>query len=312
MDTVPRPSGVADDAAAAALPPPRHGFATVLMVVASVIMSFGGLIVRNIEAADPWQINLYRASGLVLAIGIILVCQYRAATMSRIRQIGPYGLLAGVLLAAAGLAILQSITHTTVANTLFTLSAIPFVTAGLAWLVLGEKPRPATLVTMVVAAGGIFVMVAEGIGAGSPFGNGMALVTAVCFSGFAVIVRRHREVDMLPTILISGVIIVVICFALRYDDLAVSTHDFVLSFFWGSVMTGVANWFFIVASRHMVAAEVTLFMLLEFALGPIWVWWFVNEVPSRWTLVGGTLVIAAVAIRAVIQLRRSGPPSTSR
>ena len=47
-------------------------------------------------------------------------------------------------------------------------------------------------------------------------------------------------------------------------------------------------------------------MLLEFALGPIWVWLFVGETPTRWTLVGGALVIAAVAIRTVIELRSAG------
>jgi len=59
-----------------------------------------------------------------------------------------------------------------------------------------------------------------------------------------------------------------------------------------------------VASRHIAAAEVTLFMLLEFALGPIWVWLFVNEVPSQWTLLGGALVIAAIVARSLLELRQ--------
>ncbi|GIS88096.1 MAG: hypothetical protein CM1200mP18_08060 [Gammaproteobacteria bacterium] len=38
-------------------------------------------------------------------------------------------------------------------------------------------------------------------------------------------------------------------------------------------------------------------MLLEFALGPVWVWLFMNEIPSRWTLLGGSLVGVAVITR---------------
>jgi drug/metabolite transporter (DMT)-like permease len=71
----------------------------------------------------------------------------------------------------------------------------------------------------------------------------------------------------------------------------------------------LANWTFIVASRHLVAAEVTFFMLLEFALGPLWVWIFVAEVPSQGTLVGGILVIASVTVHAFIELRRSRRPA---
>ena len=63
------------------------------------------------------------------------------------------------------------------------------------------------------------------------------------------------------------------------------------------------------ASRHIVAAELTIFMLLEFALGPVWVWLFVNEIPSRWTLVGGALVISAVLGRSFAEFDRLGHPA---
>jgi len=52
----------------------------------------------------------------------------------------------------------------------------------------------------------------------------------------------------------------------------------------------------------LAAAEVTLIMLIEFALGPIWVWLFIGEVPTRWTIFGGSLIICAVAVRAILEL----------
>ncbi len=276
-----------------------------LMVVSSVVISFGGLIIRNIEGADTWQINLYRALALIIAITLILLIHYRRRTIASIRGIGRAGLVGGGLLAVAGIAFLQALTQTTVANTLFILSAIPFITAGLAWLFLKERLERATLITMAVAATGIVVMVVEGFGVGSAYGNGMALITALGFSSFAVIVRRNRQVDMLPTLLVSAGIIALVSLILRLDDLGISPHDLLLCFVWGGVLSGFANWTFIVASRHLVAAEVTLFMLLEFALGPTWVWLFVGETPTSWTLAGGVLVITAVAVRASWELRRS-------
>ena len=276
-----------------------------LMVASSIVISFGGLLVRNIEGADPWQINLYRSLALIVAIVLILLFQYRRQTLLHVRNIGRVGLFGGSMLAVAGICFLQSLTHTTVANTLFTLSAIPFITAALARIFLKEGLGRATLVTMAVAGAGIFVMMAEGFGIGSAYGNGMALITAVCFSTFAVIVRRNRQVDMLPTLLVSGFIIALVAVLARLDDLGISPRDLLLCILWGGVLSGLANWTFIVASRHLKAAEVTLFMLLEFALGPIWVWLFIGEVPTGWTLVGGTLVITAVMVRAVIELGNS-------
>ena len=297
------PTGAAPTAPAAA---PRRGFAMVLMVVSSVLISFGGLIMRNIEAADTWQINFYRSLAFIAAVALILLFQHRGDTLARVHAIGRPGLLGGFLLAVAGIAFIQALTHTTVANTLFTLSAIPFITAALARVLLKERLRRATLVTMAAAALGILVMMAEGFGIGSGLGNAMALLTAFCFSAFAVIVRHYRQIDMKPTLLVSGVIIALAAFAARFDDLGVPLNDLLLCFLWGGVLSGLANGMFVVASRHLVAAEVTLFMLLEFALGPVWVWLFVDEVPTRWTLLGGALVIASVTLRAVLELRGKG------
>ncbi len=134
----------------------------------------------------------------------------------------------------------------------------------------------------------------------------MALVCALGFAGFAVIVRHNRRIDMLPTMLVSAAIIALVSLAVRWDDLGLTLNDLLLCLLWGGVLSGFANWMFIVASRHLVAAEVTLFMLLEFSLGPVWVWLFVGEEPTRWTILGGVLVIGAVALRAAIELKGRG------
>ena len=284
---------------------PRRGFAMGLMIACSVVISFGGLVIRSMEDADAWQINFYRSVALIGAITVILVFQYRQSTISHIRRIGRPGLIGGAMLAVAGICFLQALTHTTVANTLFTLSAIPFITAGLARIFLKERLQRMTLITMFAAATGIFVMIAEGVGIGSFYGNAMAIATAICFSSFAVIVRHNRGIDMLPTLLVSGLLIGLAGLFMRADDLAIPLNDILLCFLWGGLLSGFANWTFIIATRHLVAAEVTLFMLLEFALGPVWVWLFIGETPTWGTLVGGAIIMAAVAVLASVELRHA-------
>ena len=53
---------------------------------------------------------------------------------------------------------------------------------------------------------------------------------------------------------------------------------------WGGVISGfLGNWLFIKAARHLAAAEVTLLMMTEFVLGPVWVWLFIRRcrAPTR-------------------------------
>ena len=284
---------------------PRRGMAMSLMVLSSSTMSFGGLIIRSMETADAWHINFYRSLAFVIALFGVLLFQYRGAAFRKVSHAGWHGWVGGGLLAGANIAFLQSLQATTVANTMFILSGIPFITAVLAWIVLKEKLTRATLVTMVFAATGIGVMIVNSIGGGSFYGNGMALVTAFSFAGFSVFVRRHRNIDMLPASLLSGVIILVAALFVHIESLGIPTHDILLCFLWGGLMSGMANTLFIFASRHIVAAELTLFLLLEFSLGPVWVWLFINEVPTRMTIIGGALVITAVLVRAIFELQHS-------
>lgn len=280
----------------------RHGYAMLLMVLGSIAISFGGLVQRNIEVAEPWQINVYRSLGTLLAAAMIIAVQNRGRVIKTVLGVGRFGILAGVLLSFAGMGFIQALTHTTVANALFILGAIPFFAALLARIFLGERLRRTTLITMIVAGCGLGLMVAKGVSVGSGFGNAMALLTAVCFALYAVVVRYKRQTEMVPVLLISSAIIIFIALLITGDDLVIPLKDILLALFWGGCLSGFVNWMFIYASRHLAAAEVTLIMLIEFALGPIWVWLFIGEVPTRWTILGGCLILSAVAVRAILEL----------
>jgi drug/metabolite transporter (DMT)-like permease len=284
---------------------PRRAWAMGMMILASVVISFSGLVIRMIDDADAWQIMFYRAIALAAGIMLVMLIRYGRETPTRIKGIGWPGFWAGVVMTGASLAFLQSITNTTVANTLFMLSAIPFFTAGLAWIFLREPLLRATVLTMLAAACGIIVMVSGGISAGSLYGNVMGLVTALCFSAYAVIVRHHRDIEMLPVLIVAGLLSIVLCLFLRWGDLDIPMRDILLCFLLGAVLSGGTNALFIAAAKHLLAAELTLFMLLEFALGPLWVWLIVKEVPTGATILGGAIVIGSVALRSLLELTRT-------
>ena len=58
----------------------------------------------------------------------------------------------------------------------------------------------------------------------------------------------------------------------------------------------------VVASRSPASAEVALLTLLEAVLGPLWAWLGVGERPAAATLIGGGIVLLAIAGNEVIAL----------
>ena len=283
--------------------PLDRGYAMALMLFGSIVISFSGLVIRNISSADTWEINFYRSLAFGFTISVLLTFKYGKSAPQKVKLLGRSGILAAVLMALAGITFLQAINNTTVAATTFTLCVIPFLTAVMARLFLGERVTKSTMLTMVAASLGISLMFVQGVGSGSYYGNGMAFLCAMAFSGYATVVRRNRGSDMLPALILSNVIIILIVLLFSKVNLIIPWKDLLLCLILGGILSATVNTLFVVASKYLLAAELTLFMLLEFTFGPIWVWIFVNEIPSTWTLLGGIVVISAVIVKSIVELR---------
>jgi len=276
-----------------------------LLITGSVGISFGGLIMRNINNADPWQIAFYRALAFLFSITLILFHRYRFAIAKNIKKTGYPGMTGGFFLMLANLLFIQSFANTSVANTLFTLSSIPFITAILAFIFLKEKISLRTIITMFFAFIGIFIMIKDGLETGGFYGNIIALSCAFSFSTFVIIIRKYKSIDMMPTSLISSVLLLTVSFVISLGNINIPIQDILLCFLWGGVLSGFVNSVFIFSTRFLFASEVTFFMLLEFSLGPFWVWVFLSETISQETLYGGIIVMISVAVYSLFEINNS-------
>jgi len=260
---------------------------------------------RNINNADPWQIAFYRGLAFLFSITLILFYQYRLGIVTKIKKIGYPGMAGGFFLMLANLLFIQSFANTSVANALFTLSSIPFITAILAFIFLKEKISLRTIIIMFFAFIGIFIMIKDGLETGGFYGNILALVCAFSFSTFVIILRKSRNIDMMPVNLISGVLILIVSFVISLGNINVPIQDILLCFLWGGVLSGFVNTVFIFSTRFLLASEVTFLMLLEFSLGPFWVWIFLNETISQETFYGGIIVMISVAVYSLFEIKNS-------
>lgn len=294
----------ADLSRSARTTPARHRAAVALLASGAVSISFGGLIVRGLEDASPWQFNAVRGVVGGAALLLVLVLQHRGKVIAHFRRMESPAWFGAGCLGVAALFYILSLTHTTVANTHFAMSAAPFVTAGLAWLVLRERLHRVAVLAMAVAFCGIVIMVADGLGAGRSEGDWYALMAVLLFSTYGVIARGMRDANLLPAIIVAAFITMAGGIAGSLGDLHISMHDILLGATWGLLVGLAGDWCFLTGVRHVTGAEsMLLMMMIPSVLGPLWVWIFIHEVPSMPTLVGGVLVLAALAGWAIRDLR---------
>ena len=90
---------------------------------------------------------------------------------------------------------------------------------------------------------------------------------------------------------------------------AASAGEWSTLVFLGVCQIGVAYVFLTSAIRHLSALEVSLLLLLEPVLNPVWTWILHGEHPGSWTIVGGGIIVAATALRSASEARVASAPA---
>ena len=283
----------------------------ILVLMAGVFWSSMGLGIRSIEVANVWQILFYRSWALAGFLFILITYRSGYRPLATIRRVGSAGAVGGMGLVAAFAGGIYAIQTTTVANAMFLFAAAPFLAAALGWIILRESVRKATWVAMIFAMIGIAVMVANGISAGRLGGNLSAIVAASGFAIFTIALRWGRLEDMLPAVFLGGLFAIIVsagvCHFGSYG-FDVPGNDIAIALSLGVFQVGLGLAIFTIGSKVVPAAELALLSMTEVLLGPLWVWLFLGETVSTFTLIGGFILMLALAGNAVSGLRRKPVP----
>jgi drug/metabolite transporter (DMT)-like permease len=274
---------------------------TLMVACAAVCWSTGGLLQRLISA-DAWTTIFWRAIFAAVFLFAFVLWRDRGRGLAPFRDSGWAGFAAGFCFAAASSFYILSLSLTKVANTLIVLSTSPFLTALLAWVVLGEQVRTRTWIAMAAAIGGICLMVANSAATGNVLGDLLAFVPPLMVASATVLIRRQRNVRMAPAAAVAAVLAIVFTSPLAHPA-SIVAEDVPLLILFGVGQLGIGLILFITAARWIPAAEASLISLLEVILAPIWVWLFLDEEPSRAALIGGAVVLLALTAHALLDAR---------
>ena len=261
------------------------------------MMSFVGVLIRLLDDATGFQILFYRSISLTLIVLMVVCIRRKANPSSFIKSIDKHDLLMGAFLAVAFTTYIFSMLLSSVASTLLIITISPFLAAFVAWRWIGEIPHPVTWPTMIVATSGVGLMVYDGATLGYSLGNICALISALCFAVMLVVARRSRKTDVLGGTFMAGVFSVLVgaLTAHIFDGgLVISQEDISIILFMGAFTIGLGIALVTTGTGYIPAAEVSLLVLIESVLGPIWPWLFLGETVTNYEVIGGMITLSAV------------------
>jgi len=267
-----------------------------LVAMGGLFLSSGGTIFRSFEMADPWAIYFWRSVFFTPAVLLFVYLTNQSQFTQKFKSLGWVGIICAALYATGSGAYMFALKYTTVANVVFIISIQTFFLAVMGYFFLKEKINFSTMIAIILAATGLYVMIGTKISGGSALGNAFAFVIPVAFTLVVIIIRKFNHIDMVPAVAVSGIFALVVGFIFS-GSIAITVHDLILVFFFGALQYAPGFICLTLGSRKTPAAKIGIFTFTEALAGPIWAWMFINETPPLGVFIGGGIIFLAILLK---------------
>ncbi len=273
------------------------------VLLATLGWSLSGLFVRFMPELIGFQINCWRGFWTAVSILSYLVLAYGPKQAIEVYQHIP---LPALFLSAGFFAFGSTmyVTSLTLVSTAV-ISVIgatsPLFTGLLSPWVTGEKPGWTAWLAAVLALAGVSIIARDKLEAGNWIGMLVCLMVPMSFAAQTLTLRRYRSVDMIPAIALGGILAFLGAGAAGFlllpsGGFGVDLKNLAILAAMALIQLAIPLIFFTKGARSVPAITLSLIVMLDAVLNPLWPWLVVGEVPERSAFMGGSVIIAAVMI----------------
>jgi drug/metabolite transporter (DMT)-like permease len=266
----------------------------VLIIAAAVAWSTAPFFTRLLSH-DSWTILFWRGVFASALITLFLAATEGRAGLRSLVAMERSGWIVASLSTAAMVAFIPALQMTTVANVAVIVATQPFIAAGLAWIWFREAARRRTLVASLVAFIGVAITVSQSVAGADLRGIALACLMVFSFSLMTVAVRRYQQKSMVAAAAMSNLLGSLLSLPFAQGIVSVTAHDIAIFAMFGGLQVAMGLTLYVLGSRFLPSGEASLIATLETPLMVFWIWVGFAEVPTTHALVGGALVVGAVA-----------------
>jgi len=276
------------------------GFPPILYVLAAALLwSTGGLFIKATPELSAYELSFGRS-----LLGALTVAYFTRREGFRVNSVT---VVAAALYAALLLLFVMATKLTTAANAIFLQYTAPVYLLVFEPLVFKEKYRRSDFLVVAACAAGIALFFVGRLRPEEMLGNQLALVSGLCFAVFMLLIRLPRagRVNRASSIIYGNLLLAAVCAPSFFGGLhKVGASDVGVILFLGVIQIGLAYTLFTRGvERGVRSLDAGLIGYVEPLSNPLWVYLFLGERPSRWAIIGGTVIIVAVFVHTVAHAR---------
>jgi drug/metabolite transporter, DME family len=270
-----------------------------LVVIAVLLWSTGGSLIK-LTTIDAYQVTFFRS--LFAALTVLILTRKQGL------RINGFGILTSVIYALLLFLFVWATKKTTAANAIFLQYTAPIYILVLAPFIIGEKFHWRDLVTVVVVLAGMSLFFVGHLRLDDYQGNIAALFSGIFLGLYIMLLRHPRAEGFNPAIAViyGNFLLALVNAPTGISAIPSMTFmDWFAVTFLGIFQIGISYILFIKGVRGGTRPlDASLIGFIEPLLNPVWVFIFVGERPSQWALLGGGIIIAAIAIHTIRQYAR--------
>jgi drug/metabolite transporter (DMT)-like permease len=272
-----------------------HRRAIALLLLTALLWSTSGLFVKLLH----WHpLSIFSARGIVASVVFLIWLRRVPLRITPFLAAGAAGYMGAQFL------FILSTRLTTAANAIFLQYTAPIYVLIFGVWFLRERPRRIDWITMVVLFAGMVLFFGQDLTLNDLYGNLAGILGGVALAIMIVSTRAQKDSHPAQIFLIGSCLGGLIGLPSVLQE-TWSLADAAIIVYLGIVQTGLAAVLYSIAIRHVPALESNLILMLEPVLNPLWVFLVIGESPAPLALVGGAVVLGAIAGRAIVGVRRS-------
>ncbi len=254
-----------------------------------MLWSTGGIGIKALED-PPLKVAFFRSA--VAAVALLALLRPRP------RRLSATSWIAVVSYAACLTTFVVATKWTTAANAIF------LQYSGVVWVLLLspvflKEPfhrRDAMAVSLALCGMALFFV---GKFASGGAGDLVALLSGIFFAVLVLSLRREREGGAEAAVTYGNVLAAVFLLPFVRDNLSLSGRSAAILLFLGLFQIAGAYMLFVRGLKHVTATQASLVSMLEPVSNPVWVFLFLHERPGLFAVLGGAIVLGAIAWRSL-------------
>ncbi len=275
---------------------PEHQKGILAVLAAALLWSSGGILIKLVTL-NPMQISFARCFFASFVFLFLFRAKLLKVNWFTFLNAGFY---AGVLM----LYVLATKT-TTAANAVFLQYTAPIYVLLLEPILNKTNYEKVNIITISVCFIGMLMFFAGKLSPGDFKGNILALLSGVMFAGFLLGMRKNKHEFQYSSIFYGNILVLIFSFTSVIEIHSISLTDLSMLAFLGIFQIGIAYAIFSYGLKKVLAVEASLLSMIEPVLNPVWVLIWYGEAPSLYAVIGGVIILLAIAVRTMI----SGNPA---